>query len=888
MRKILSLLLSVFVLCGALLPGQIVAYAEYADITTEQIQILSLIGIQENEFTESALSRNLTRSQFVQYAAYAMGLSDGGCTDKQYYTDINQYSTAGFINTFVEMGILTVGETKEFEPDRQITSDEALKIVISMLGYSTVAEYIGGFPQGYRTQANKLDLNALFSSTTLTAAQGFSLLADALEIPCYDMTEISVSGKVKFSREEGNTLLSIYHSIDTDEGYVRAVNTISLDDSVCDMDEMIVGDNIYAAENLERLEDYLGLYVKLYYKDDKSGGKHNAVLVLHDSKNDTVTLNTQDVEDLDSGYNLKAWNEKSQSYKQYKIARNVIVIKNGCPEKSDIRDIVRSLNYGTLKLIKSDNGMYDCIIIKDYIPVLISTLSYEKDAIYDKLTNLRLDIGNYEYVSIMDENRNKIDSSALSAGDVLSVAIGSENNKYIEIIKSLSSVSGTIDSIEKRDADTICAINSMEYKVCKEYLLKNTISVGTKGAFMIDIFGNIADIRVGNDSDKKLGLLIDIAFDDMFNSSFKLKIFDSTGKMQVYSVSDNIVVDGIRYRDLKDAADLLNNKESNGSNVQVIQYVLDSDNIMKEIDTSKVSEKEEADKSLRAVTPARNGFVSRESISSGGTSRRLASNMYFNANTIIFGVPSVEKLANNDYTDDDFSIVEYTALKYGLELDGKTKGYYTSRDNPYVSALTVNRSYITTQSTFSSHLYILTDVTERLDSDNCPQKYYTFYNSYDRKKYEYYLGDDVDSKADIGDTVILNADNKGCISDISVLYDASEGGPAMTQSTEMTWNGNFYTDGSLNVAFVYAGYIAGNVIHGTFDRSGTAFDDNVAIDASLYQPIIIDSSKKDKNQMVRLGDERDIRDMNTVNIYDCSLILLAYRGLDVTGVIVYN
>ena len=884
MRKILSLLLSLLIGFSVLPIFGTAVNAEEVEITPEQTKVLSLIGMGENEFEETALSRNLTRSQFIQYAAYAIGISEKNCTDREYYTDIDGYNTAGIINTFAELGILSVGETKEFEPDRIITSDEVLKIVISLLGYNTVAEYNGGFPQGYRTQANKLDLPVFFSSETLTAAQCFSLLAEALETPIYDITEISADGKVKFSKEDDKTLLSVYHSINTEEGYVRAVNTISLDDSVCDKGEMIIGDKRYNAENLGCLEDYLGLYSKVYYKDENNGGRYNAVLIIPDSENDTVVINADDVDELDSDYVLKAWNEKSNTYKKYNIERNVIVIKNGCKEKSEIRDVINNLNYGTLKLIKSTNGGYDCIIIKDYIPVSVSSISYEKDEIFDGLTNQRINIYDYDYVSMLDEDKNSIDISAINREDILNIAIGSEPNKYIEIVKSLKSVSGTVDSLEKSDDDTFCVINSLKYKVCKEYLKKNKISVGMNGMFKLDIFGNIADVSEQISSGKKLGLLIGTSLDDTFNSSLKLKIFDSTGKIQVYNVSDNVTIDEIRYKDMQKAADLLKNT----ANVQVIQYSVNSDSGINNIDTSNVSEKENADKTLRVEKPKTNSFVAYEKISSGSISRRLASNMFFNANTIIFGIPSEEKLNNNDYTDDDFIIVPFADLKYGIELDGNTKGYYLSRETPYVSALTVNNAYVSTKSSFTGHMYVLSDISERLDDENISRKYYTFYNSYDRKKYEYYLSDDVDTNADIGDTVILNTDTKGCIQEISMLYDASEGGEPMTQSNGITWKSNAYSNGSFNVVFMYAGYVAGNVIHGTFNRGGTAFDDNAAIDTNVHQPIIIDSSVKNKNEIVRIGDERDVKDMNSVNINDASKILLAFKGLDVTGVIVYN
>lgn len=886
MRKIPGMIMSIFVAFGVLLQGQVIGYTESANITTEQIQILSLINMQESEFAESALERTLTRSQFVQYAAYAMGLSDGNCTDKKFYTDIDGYNTVGYINTFAETGILTVGETREFEPDRAITNDEALKIIVSMLGYKTVAEYTGGFPQGYRAQANKLNLPVFFSSTTLTAAQCFSLLAEALEVPLYDMTEISISGKVKFSKEDSNTLLSLYHGIDAEEGYVRAVNTITLDDSMCDVGEMIVGDKTYTAKDLGYLEDYLGLYIKIFYKDDNNGGRRNAVLALPKFKTDAVSIKTQDIRELDSEYNLKAWNEKGQNYKQYKIARNVIVVKNGCREKSDIRKVISDLNYGTLKLIKSDTGLYDLIIIKDYVPVSVSSLSYEMDTVYDGLTNKSLNIEDYDYVLIMDEDGNKIDTGSLSRGDVLSVATGSEPNKYIEIIKALKSVSGKVESIEKKDDDTFCVINSARYKVCKEYLQKSAIDVGTNGTFKLDMFGNIVGVITNINSGKTLGLLVGVALDNAFNSSLKIKIFDTKGKMQIYSATDSVIIDGIKYKDMKKVADLFKN-DSNTANMQVVQYEINSENAIKNIDTSKAEGKEDPDKSLRVVTPAKNGFVSTMKISSGGISRRLASNIYFNANTVFFGMPSEEKIASGDYTDDDFSIIEYAALKYGLELDNDTKGYYTSRDEAYAAALTVNRAYITTKTTFSAHLYVVTDIVEKLDDDDCSQKFYKFYNTNDRKEYEFYLDDGIDSKADIGDTVILSADSKGCINEMRVLYDVSEGGAPMAQNTGLTWTNNFYKEGSLNVLFAYAGYVAGNVVHGTFDKSGTAFDDNIAVDTNLFQPIIIDTSVKDKNEMVRLGDERDIRYMNTSNVETCSLILLSYIGLDVTGLIVY-
>ena len=78
---------------------------------------------------------------------------------KQVFNDVTaDYWGAGSIYALYSLGIVNGDENGNFNPELNISLQEAVKIMVSSLGYTAVANQNGGYPSGYMREASRLKL----------------------------------------------------------------------------------------------------------------------------------------------------------------------------------------------------------------------------------------------------------------------------------------------------------------------------------------------------------------------------------------------------------------------------------------------------------------------------------------------------------------------------------------------------------------------------------------------------------------------------------------------------------------------------------------------------------------------------------------------------------
>ena len=63
-----------------------------------------------------------------------------------------------YIEAVVGRGIMSASSQGLFEPDKYVALNEAVKTIIDLLGYEPRAQIVGGYPLGYLTVANQLNI----------------------------------------------------------------------------------------------------------------------------------------------------------------------------------------------------------------------------------------------------------------------------------------------------------------------------------------------------------------------------------------------------------------------------------------------------------------------------------------------------------------------------------------------------------------------------------------------------------------------------------------------------------------------------------------------------------------------------------------------------------
>lgn len=219
MRKIIILTITVSLLLS-------VGCFAYTDVTdpalTEKLETLSAMniisGYEDGTFRPES---NITRAEFAKIITSSI-VVDSAVTEINTFTDTSEHWASDFIILAKYFGIINGTTETTFEPESNVTYNQAIKMIVAALGYNEEANALGGYPQGYVSVAENLNLLDGISSEPseqyATRADIAVMTENALHCPFYFLT--NENGTV--TREISDlTLTDIYElsTSDVDPNY---------------------------------------------------------------------------------------------------------------------------------------------------------------------------------------------------------------------------------------------------------------------------------------------------------------------------------------------------------------------------------------------------------------------------------------------------------------------------------------------------------------------------------------------------------------------------------------------------------------------------------------------------------------------------------------------
>ena len=269
-RKILSLCLALIICMGMFTVPAVQAQTD--ELNLEKLYAFDILDVSEND-----LSKPVTRIEMVKYTTALLGnkVYSSQSTPYSDVTEENVYS--GAVNTAYALGIISPAAL--FYPDRTVKYQEAVKMLVTALGYADAAENRGGYHGGYVAVAMELGLlknvNAKENDglTLITVAQ---LLENALNTKvCNNSYVIDKPGELKSvynSLSENQTVLNLYLKTSKYRVFVTELSSSIMKAELINKDEnnkYQIGDtlNLTVSENAS-LDDCLYTYSYIYVNDD--------------------------------------------------------------------------------------------------------------------------------------------------------------------------------------------------------------------------------------------------------------------------------------------------------------------------------------------------------------------------------------------------------------------------------------------------------------------------------------------------------------------------------------------------------------------------------------------------------------------------------------------
>mgnify|MGYP004459807425 FL=1 len=869
MKRIISIIISIilaFCVCPAGFAAVGLGTADDAEKAEALLESIGVLEIDNNQ------SDKVTRADFACYVGRLIGVDEYTAPTEMYFRDVpTTHWAANCVNSLAAFGAISYDGVTMFRPDDIITVDEALKILVEILGYGVVAEVKGGYPTGYFSVANMIDLRSGISGAQeVSLIDAAMMLYNAANAKLY--IPVSYGGSQnEYKQSDTDTLLSVYHNIYYTEGIVDATELTSVSSQGgTGENEISIDGVVYECD--ENMFDYIGTQVSVYYRQTYGGDKREIVVIaLENDKDDIITVTDDDFISFESDYVLKYYALGSEKVKSINISKSASFIYNGVYVNENIRDYM-NIDYGEIRAIKDKNGAFSTIIITEYQTVPIGYTDTERGYVYSAADNsVYFDLsGKDTSVYIFDEDKNRINVGSIAQNNVLTIY--ESPNKFIYAYLSRKTVDGTIERLVNTDNKIKITVGGNEYVVDKKFYEKNKTAIksGKSVKLYLDIRGTVAYITIKNDNSYEYGYLTNAVLTGDISPELSVKIFTSDGSLGVYKTDETVYIDEVKYKELSDARSALCKQGTTEIQPRLVRFIADDKGIIKKIDTEKRGANETDDSLTRTAYTA--DGKSYDYISVGILGKKIA----FDKSTILFKVPKDKDAVNA--TEKMFSS---TNLARRIDWLDTEISAYTANSESGVSEVVVQKLEWSNAAPESRYNIMFEELYTALDDDG--NEVERIVGRKDGVQVEYDIDSDVslkDSGIEKGDLLILAVNAGNTVLNYKLVYDADKNIIYDNDAADAYKDNIFSCNGAnyfaaQNMRFGYAASVKGSVVSMSYTNGGEVeeiYPVPSSITATVYDSTLGDG-------VFYKGGITDIADYDNSGVNCSRLIVYAEYGV---------
>lgn len=588
-NRIICGVLTLTLCCGLCIVGA--AKEDGTRLTDEQsdaLEVLRQLDIISDFYDYNVtLDENITRADFANIVARIVNLDTYNGTNTYYYDVPQNHYAYGAICALTRAGILNGTEKKIFRPDDPIEYAAAYKILLTLMGYNTRAEAMGGYPAGYLRIAARVGIvDAAPADDYMTRGEMLTAVYRAIKTEMYEPVWITSDGVSKYTVSKTETLLTLYHDIYYGKGVVNGAEMYSLTGiSLNSADEVAIDKNIYKSEI--SLIDMLGEQIEYFMYYDKVTEAGTILWAETTGVTEVIFVDEEHKKDFDKDTFTFSYLNESGKSKSISLDHSITVIYNGKEVDRDIDDIFMLPCY-SVKLLKNETG-YHTAVVRAYNTIVAETIDTNDFVIYDvRRTSEPLKLAEhlYDYISIKNSGNTKISFSDIAAGDVLSIFL-SEDEKMIEVIVSSRSDSGVIQQISKSGQNTAITVNGTAY-IKAQNASFDIPAVGTNATLYMDHRDMV--VYVGNlISNSFVAYVIQIKkVEEAFDEELKFRALQENGEVVYLDCAETVFVDGKKAENTDEVINAFKNPKTGEHLPQLAMLNTDKDGKVKRIDTAYV------------------------------------------------------------------------------------------------------------------------------------------------------------------------------------------------------------------------------------------------------------------------------------------------------------
>ena len=646
MKKILLLFIAVLI-CFNMTP---MVFA--ADDLQEKIDYISSLGIMTGYEDGSFGADNLiTRAEFTSAAVRLAGQADSanaGMYDGRFSDVSPDFWGAGYIAVASNMGIINGYTDGTFLPNNNVTYNEAIKMIVCLLGYGLQAEKLGGYPTGYTAVASRLkllDFKYFEPTSPINRGEVVRLIYNSLDVEIMITQSIGSDGVYEIGK--GGTVLETIFSAERKKGIVTGTALDSLHRKKLSAGYVEIDDIIYKTEI-----DCAGLLgEKVEYVAANADDGKKVVYIKPDAVMRSISVNSEDIVDVGgiftSNGQLRYWST-NRKVRNVPFTAAVNVIYNNKILSSEAAGSVDfNQDPNVYECFDTDNdGVFDILKMKSYNDYYIKKVYTDKEkqiAVTDDNMLITNDPDDEDLFIRAVFDGEIVPFDEIKEGDIVSVAKSLDSNAY-EVIISRESFEGSVSVKTQDDTDIILSVGGSDYPVSKTLINKQKIpAVNDSGKFYLNFRGEIAYYEGTDTSDGQYGFLTAVESKGGIGGDCSIKILETSNVFSVYPIAKKVQFSNKGVKSTKTANEIVSIfyrsatwDDVREAHTQIIRYKLNSDGEVNYIATAKDTPDEN---SFSICAPNRKYFYSNS---------LFEQKWKITSDTIVFYIPSTKQ--GEDYT----------------------------------------------------------------------------------------------------------------------------------------------------------------------------------------------------------------------------------------------
>ncbi len=668
-KGIVWVLLLAFCMQGMLCPATAAAEGNHeADIAfLEAVSIIEADVYEENTM--------LTRAEATKLLVQMAGMTRMAQSNTSFADVPFSDPYSGYVRAAAGLGVINGYGDGNFYPGNTVTYNQAVKMLVTLLGYAPQAEVAGGYPSGYLTVATRENMlrGTINTEGEITFGVFAHLVKNALNTDLFaPITYGSTDGR--YTVLEGATVLSEYHGIDKAEGTVLADDFTTLTGDRVGEGKVLLESTVYETGKTDittaighRVEAYIDRSAEtvLYYEK-----KSASTEVIVESSNVLPENTTK------AGL---AYMAESGREELAKIDGEAVLVYNFAAKPGwDRADLI--LPQASIRLVSPDGGAAKYIFVEAYENLYIDSASAGTRTVYFKpggsISRLVLDDNSFE-LSFVDSEGLPFEPLSVFEWDVVSV-VRSTDGRYIRAIHCLDNVTGTVQEVSEKDI----RIDEKQYPITanlRAMFDADAIGVGDKALFTLDFTGKVAAADTSQIVPYKYGWLVNASAGKGLSGKPQFKVFTEDGEMKVYTADDRVVLNGqsTLAANLLDGTNVL--FENGAVKARLIRYELSANGTLTSIETdrdftSDITNTERHSVFSRDFYIPEDGKINRVEVNFIGNKIQLFATKYaVRSTTKIFAIPDASA------ADEKYQILNSKTFTHGAHPD--TSLYDIDEDN---------------------------------------------------------------------------------------------------------------------------------------------------------------------------------------------------------------